>query len=192
MESTGPAYCSSFSGALTLLLRFTVALNTVLFVNFHQLLQTLEIPRLRCPYLLYFSLFWELCLTISLVAIVFIELASIMDCFATQLGGSLYRSRIAYFQLLAFPMMVIALVSIRIGNARIAEDPYRPFREPSITSIGLGIMLMPNLFIIFAMVLGGGFQALKMEARAMWETLKIAEIIGLRKEWAETENEQNH
>ena len=126
------------------------------------------------------------------MAIPFIELASIQDCFTTQLGGSLYRSRIAYFRLLAFPIMLMVVVSIQMGDARIAEGLDQLVRGTSGTSIWLAITLIPNLFILFAMVLGGGFQALKLEARAMWETLKIAEIVGLRREWADTDNEQNH
>ena len=198
MASNGPAFCSSLMGALTLLFRMMVALNLMLLYSFCQSFDTLQIAALRYRYLLYCFDFWTLSFMISIVAIPFIEVASITDCLFTQLGTSLYRTRIAVSYLFAFPVIAMAIVAIRMTDESIAKSLNQPIWESSsafeqfLYRILPAVVLIPNLHILFAIILGGGFKALAMEARATWKTLKIAEIIGLKKEWADADIEHGH
>lgn len=174
-------------------------LNCVLYLFLYRKLQPHLIP--EACYKLYFFHFFEIAVACSTLASLPLEIAA----FTTEKNierwaASFYLRRLAFFHGIARFFTIAVLSAIATSHVTIARrDAGIAAYLDSLTwlpqvigRLVLAASFTMNSFVISAMFLGGGVQALAMEARAMWETLRTAEMVGLKKEWADTDNEHSN
>ena len=194
MPAPDLAYCSSIPGALTLLIQLSTGLIAAFYFccipnrTLVDQLTTLKI------FLLYF---WSYASYFSLPAGYLIELLPFADLLRkstrTRLRCSLYLARISLFRFLGLIVATLAVLAMYTLDDELNERhtigrKYQHGKPPLRThalKFAIAVLLI-NLFTLLAMFLGGGIDALTMEAKMAWKTLYIAELIGLQQEWVVT------
>ena len=194
MPTPDQAYCSTISGTLGLLIQLAVGLNVAAVYLTGVTINT-DFDR-DSRYRLYAVFFWCRAVHLFMAASCLVELLTVAGLLLTRLRCSLYLTRIKIFRCVGLVVAAVVvfvisqadfIVARRNSVARGYQYDDSPFSGYA-AKFAIASLLI-NLSTLLAMVLGGGIDALTMEAKTAWKTLYIAELIGLQQEWAVTDVE---